>query len=159
MPWFNNLKLPSPKHDGRYWHVVAGTDPGGVQVNERNTNLGNPRVIVHYGFCLVIYEEPEYCCSKVQWKDHSCHEIFIFLNVCPYDRTFTRKHHDKSEVLIENTVQVSNFIKSKRQVKAWQREWNTGQNQERKHFSQLYSSLSLRLVRLLLSNNWITISN
>ena len=43
-----------------------------------------------------------------------------------YLRTFTRKYHHESDVLIKNTVQMSNFIKSERQVEARQREWKEG---------------------------------
>ena len=40
-------------------------------------------------------------------------------------------------MLVENTVHMSNFIKPERQVKAWQREWDTEKDQENKHFLKL----------------------
>ena len=53
-----------------------------------------------------------------------------------YDGTLTRKYHHQSDMLIENTAtaQMSNFIKSERLVKAWQREGNTDKDQDNKHF-------------------------
>ena len=43
-------------------------------------------------------------------------------------------------MLVEDTVQISNFIKPERQEKAWQREWNTEEDQAKEHFQTLFFS-------------------
>ena len=47
-------------------------------------------------------------------------------------------------MLIENTVQIVDFMKSESQEKAGQREWNTGEDQEREHDCSLASQELLR---------------